>query len=56
VNRPASRNKSDRVAEDFVFDPARQMVPEKTSRTLRVSGHAGNPARVYSVRKRDCLH
>src|SRR5262249_2708487 len=44
VTRQASGNKNDKVAEDFVFDPARQIVPEKTSRTLRVSCDAGNPA------------
>src|SRR5262245_14926633 len=29
ANRPASGNKSDKAVADFVFDPARSMVPEK---------------------------
>ena len=53
ASRPASGNKSDKVVADFVFVPAREMVPEKTSRTLRDWGDAGNPACAISVLRRN---
>jgi len=53
ASRRASGNKSDKAVADSVFVPARQMVPEKTSRTLREWCKAGNAACMNSLRRRN---